>query len=105
MDPNSEAAKEFALPAVDWVVGNDGTGIIKGRMKFCRPIFRDVARADKVLAANTFKKYKNSFHPIAQKLIEKVRLLRIVETLALIGGCFAGFGDCLRRKSAYRPKV
>ena len=71
LDPVSAGAKEFAPPAVNWVVGNDGTGIVKGRMKFCRPIFRDVARVDKDLAVKTYQEYKASFHPIAQKLIEK----------------------------------
>ena len=42
-------------------------------MKFCRPIFRLVNRVDSELAVSTFKKDKESFHPIAQKLIERVR--------------------------------
>jgi len=56
---------------VRWVVGDDGTGVIKGRMKFCRPIFRLVNKVDKNLAVSVFTKAKDAFHPIARKLIEK----------------------------------
>ena len=72
-DPKSDAAHIFAKEAAEWVVGHDGTNIVKGRMKFCRPIFRLVNRVDSELAVSTFKKDKESFHPIAQKLIERVR--------------------------------
>ncbi len=41
-------------------------------MKFCRPVFRAASKVDKELAKKTFVKNKTSFHPIAQKLIEKV---------------------------------
>ncbi|CAL1696869.1 unnamed protein product [Somion occarium] len=70
-DSPSDAAKRFAPVAAKWVVGDDGTGILKGRMKFCRPIFRAVNRVDKVLAVSTYKSAKESFHPIAQRMIEK----------------------------------
>ena len=72
LDPSSPTAKAFARDAAAWVVGNDGTGILKGRMKFCRPIFRAVFKADKELAISTFLPAKSAFHPIASKLIEKV---------------------------------
>lgn len=71
-DPTSSGAKAFASEAINWVVGDDGTGIIKGRMKFCRPIFRAVSKVDKDLAVRVFVKAKDEFHPIARKLIEKV---------------------------------
>ena len=73
-DPSTPEAKEFALETVKWVVGDDGTGIVKGRMKFCRPLFRAVYRADPELAQTTFKKFRTAFHPIAVRLIEKVTI-------------------------------
>jgi len=72
-DPSSAAAKKFALPAVKWVIGEDETGVIKGRMKFCRPVFRDVFKINQDLALRKFMDAKMSFHPIARRLIEKVR--------------------------------
>ncbi|EGN92717.1 hypothetical protein SERLA73DRAFT_127308 [Serpula lacrymans var. lacrymans S7.3] len=72
LDPSSSAAKMYASEAVRWVVGDDGTGVVKGRMKFCRPVFRAVYRVDKTLALEVFETFKNSFHPIARKLMEKV---------------------------------
>ncbi|KAF8890429.1 peptidase family M1-domain-containing protein [Infundibulicybe gibba] len=70
-DSSSETARLFAEEAVKWVIGEDGTGIIKGRMKFCRPIFKAVFRVDKSLAVDAFLRAKDSFHPIAKKLLEK----------------------------------
>ena len=55
------------------MTGTDGTGVLRGRMKFCRPTFRAVARADKALAVEVFTANKDAFHPIARRLIEKVR--------------------------------
>ncbi|KAH7910019.1 peptidase family M1-domain-containing protein [Hygrophoropsis aurantiaca] len=71
LDPKASGALDYAQEAVNWVVGNDGTGIVKGRMKFCRPVFRDVNGVDAALARNTYLQYKESFHPIARNLIEK----------------------------------
>ncbi|KAI0641084.1 peptidase family M1-domain-containing protein [Trametes meyenii] len=71
LDPASPAARAFAPAAAQWVVGNDGSGIVRGRMKFCRPTFRAIARADRELAAKVFSAHKLSFHPIARRLIEK----------------------------------
>jgi leukotriene-A4 hydrolase len=71
-DPSSDAAKQFANEAAKWVVGGDGTGVVKGRMKFCRPTFRAIAKVDKSLAVETFTPNRSAFHPIAAKLIEKV---------------------------------
>ncbi|KIK94684.1 hypothetical protein PAXRUDRAFT_142351 [Paxillus rubicundulus Ve08.2h10] len=72
LKPDSEAAQAYAQEAVDWVVGNDETGVVKGRMKFCRPVFRAVFAANSSLAIATYEEYKNEFHPIARNLIEGV---------------------------------
>lgn len=70
-DKNS-VPEHLAQDAVRWVVGDDGSGVIKGRAKFCRPVFRSIAKIDKDLAVKYFEKHKAEFHPIARKLIEKV---------------------------------
>lgn len=81
LDPSSSVARaEYAPAAARWVTGTDGTGIIRGRMKFCRPTFRAVARADRALALEVFDKNKESFHPIARRLIEKVCLLVLLQS-------------------------
>ncbi|KAH7920495.1 hypothetical protein BV22DRAFT_1114838 [Leucogyrophana mollusca] len=71
LDPTAPGSLAYAQEAARWVVGNDGSGIVKGRMKFCRPIFRDVHAVDAELATSTYSQYKEAFHPIAQNLIEK----------------------------------
>jgi len=71
-DSSTAAAKQFAIDAVNWVVGEDGTGIIKGRMKFCRPVLRSCAEVDRILVLRIWEKAKAAFHPIARKLIDKV---------------------------------
>ena len=80
LDPKAAPAdaKVMAGEAANWVVGEDGTGVIKGRMKFCRPVFRAVYRADSIVAVDKFRAHKNGFHPIARKLIEKVSLARLL---------------------------
>ncbi|PCH33157.1 hypothetical protein WOLCODRAFT_147267 [Wolfiporia cocos MD-104 SS10] len=70
-DPTTPAAQALASPAVKWVVGADGSGVVKGRMKFCRPVFRNVDKVDHTLAVEVFSTAKDSFHPIARRLIEK----------------------------------
>ena len=72
LDPLAPGVQVFAKAAAKWVTGSDGTGIIKGRMKFCRPVFRAVYRVDPSVARDEFVKYKLAFHPIARRLIEKV---------------------------------
>ena len=72
LDPSSPAAKEFAPDAAKWVTGTDGSGVLRGRMKFCRPTFRAIAKADRPLALDFFAANKQAFHPIARRLIEKV---------------------------------
>ncbi|KAI0317914.1 peptidase family M1-domain-containing protein [Amylostereum chailletii] len=64
-------APAFAEPAAQWVTGLDGSGVIKGRMKFCRPVLRAVAQADGPLARRYFERVKGAFHPIARKLLDK----------------------------------
>jgi len=71
LDPTSSAAKELAPTAANWVVGHDGSGVVKGRMKFCRPVLRDVNKVDHALAVKVFTGSKDEFHPIARRLIEK----------------------------------
>ncbi|KAH6904902.1 leukotriene-A4 hydrolase [Coprinopsis sp. MPI-PUGE-AT-0042] len=70
-DAASEESKAFAVEAAKWVVGTDGSDAVKGRMKFCRPTFRAIAKVDKALAQETFEAHRSAFHPIAAKLIEK----------------------------------
>lgn len=70
-DP-SLVPQHLALDAAKWVVGEDGSGVIKGRGKFCRPVFRSIAKIDRDLAVKYFEKHKAEFHPIVRKLIEKV---------------------------------
>lgn len=65
----SEAATYFVQDAANWVIGMDGTGVIKGRMKFCRPVFRAIYKVDPDLARSTFSQARTQFHPIAQNLI------------------------------------
>lgn len=75
-DPTSPAALDFTNQALKWVTGRDGTGVIKGRMKFCRPTFRAASRVNATLAKEYFARSREEFHPIARKLIEKVRVKR-----------------------------
>jgi leukotriene-A4 hydrolase len=69
--PTSAAASHFAPEAIKWVVGTDGSGVIKGRMKFCRPVFRVVFQVNEGLAKEAWEKNQSGFHPIARKLIDK----------------------------------
>jgi len=87
-DPTSPAAKDFAAKAANWVVGDDETGVIKGRMKFCRPVLRAVCKVDRNLAVSVFEGKKNEFHPIARKLIEKVRSLIFCRRCVRIDSCW-----------------
>ncbi|KAF8202833.1 hypothetical protein BJ912DRAFT_1018714 [Pholiota molesta] len=69
-DPSSAAAKMLADEAAKWVIGDDGSGVVKGRMKFCRPVLKAVAKVDKALAIENWEKKRTAFHPIARKLID-----------------------------------
>ncbi|KAG8999866.1 hypothetical protein FRB94_005859 [Tulasnella sp. JGI-2019a] len=67
----SGAASDFVKDASEWVVGKGEHGTVKGRMKFCRPIFRAIYDVDASLAKDTFQSNRQLFHPIAAKLIAK----------------------------------
>ncbi|KAG8961519.1 hypothetical protein FRC03_005284 [Tulasnella sp. 419] len=68
----SDAGKDFLHDAEKWVVGKDKHSPgVKGRMKFCRPIFKAVNRVDSDAAKKSFEANKKYFHPIAVKLIAK----------------------------------
>lgn len=66
----SSSAPAYLKSAADWVVDPK---LIKGRMKFCRLIFRKMAAVDEAFALTTFHSNAQYFHPIARRLIEKVR--------------------------------
>ncbi|KAF8557162.1 hypothetical protein OG21DRAFT_1505592 [Imleria badia] len=69
-DPASPAAKLFVQSVLDWVIGK-GTGIIQGRMKFCRPLFRAANKVDREKTLAAYESARTLFHPIARKLIEQ----------------------------------
>ncbi|KLO11271.1 hypothetical protein SCHPADRAFT_855590, partial [Schizopora paradoxa] len=69
LDTSTPEAKVVAQEAAKWVTGNDGTGIVKGRMKLCRPVFRAINDADPTLARAAFEEFKLSFHPIARRYL------------------------------------
>lgn len=53
-------------------------------MKFCRPVLRAVYKVDKRLAVSVFGDKKDAFHPIARKMIEKVRSLCLFYSLNVL---------------------
>jgi hypothetical protein len=85
-DPTSAAARAFAPDAIQWVVGEDGTGIVKGRMKFCRPILRAASKVDLDAAVVAYKRNRASFHPIAQKAVDKVSFGFFFGRCVVVGG-------------------
>jgi leukotriene-A4 hydrolase len=42
-----------------------------GRMKFVRPLFKQLNEADRELAVRTFKKNRDFYHPICRQMVEK----------------------------------
>ena len=42
-----------------------------GRMKFVRPLYKNLNLADRTLAVDVFEKNKNFYHPICRNLVEK----------------------------------
>jgi leukotriene-A4 hydrolase len=58
------AGPEYCDSAATWVE-------TKGRMKFCRPIFRLLNTQDHALAIKTFTAHADFYHPIARKMIAK----------------------------------
>ena len=67
----SPAAKQFVQSVLDWVIGK-GSGIIQGRMKHCRPLFRAANKVDRDKTVAAFNSARELFHPIARKFIEEV---------------------------------
>jgi leukotriene-A4 hydrolase len=63
----------YARESVRWAAGLED-GLVKGRMKFCRPVFRTVGKIEPELAKEIFGQTKENFHPIARRMIEKVCL-------------------------------
>lgn len=72
LDPTSARSEHYATAALNWVVGGED-GMVKGRMKFCRPIFRAAFAVNKAMAQDKYQEHKSSYHPIARDLIEQVR--------------------------------
>lgn len=42
-----------------------------GRMKFVRPLYRELVKCDEGLAKETFEKNKSFYHPICRAIVEK----------------------------------
>jgi leukotriene-A4 hydrolase len=42
-----------------------------GRMKYVRPLFRELNKVDRPLALETFEKNKEFYHPICRGMVEK----------------------------------
>jgi leukotriene-A4 hydrolase len=42
-----------------------------GRMKFVRPLFRNLQNINRPVALETFEKYKDFYHPICRGMVEK----------------------------------
>lgn len=42
-----------------------------GRMKYVRPLFRELNKANRLLALETFEKNKEFYHPICKGMVEK----------------------------------
>ncbi|WVQ82071.1 leukotriene A-4 hydrolase/aminopeptidase [Cryptococcus sp. DSM 104549] len=59
-----KSGPEYADSAAAWV-------ITKGRMKFCRPVFRLLNEQAPELAKKTFLEHSGFYHPIARKMIAR----------------------------------
>lgn len=42
-----------------------------GRMKYVRPLYRDLNKVDRQLALDTFEKNKDFYHPICKGMVQK----------------------------------
>ena len=42
-----------------------------GRMKFVRPLYRELVKVDRKLAVETFEKNRDFYHPICRGMVEK----------------------------------
>lgn len=76
--PKSEAATAWLQHALDWVVGKSDN-MVKGRMKYNRPIFQAAAKVNRDVTVEWYCQYRNVFHPIAQDMLDK--------DLGLTNGC------------------
>ncbi|KAF9040606.1 leukotriene-A4 hydrolase [Panaeolus papilionaceus] len=76
-DRKSSFAKEEGPEAVKWVTGEDGTGVIKGRMKFCRPTLKIANDVDGLsdYVKEVWGRKRGEFHPIARRLVDKARMI------------------------------
>lgn len=43
-----------------------------GRMKFVRPLYRELIRCDEALARRTFEERREFYHPICRGMVEKL---------------------------------
>lgn len=59
-----KSSADYAQKAAEWVIS-------KGRMKFCRPVFRLLNEQAPELAKKTFMEHAGFYHPIARKMIAK----------------------------------
>ncbi|KAH7334057.1 leukotriene-A4 hydrolase [Rhizoctonia solani] len=78
LSAQAPAPLEWSTRAAEWIVGG-GKGVdagkgVKGRMKFCRTTFRAINKVVPALAKSTFEAHKDEFHPIARRMITKVRV-------------------------------
>ncbi|KAF8707740.1 Leukotriene A4 hydrolase, C-terminal, partial [Rhizoctonia solani] len=75
------APSEWSTRAAEWVVGGgkavDAGKGVQGRMKFCRPTFRAINNVVPALAKSSFEAHKDEFHPIARRMIAKVRVAEL----------------------------
>ena len=60
-----KAKDRSILPTVTDILGR------VGRMKFVRPLFRNLIKLDRPLAEETFEKNKDFYHPICRGMVEK----------------------------------
>ncbi|KAK4685307.1 leukotriene-A4 hydrolase, partial [Tremellales sp. Uapishka_1] len=59
-----KSGPEYAQDAADWVIN-------KGRMKYCRPIYKLLYKVRPALAKKTFLDHASFYHPIARKMVAK----------------------------------
>jgi len=73
-DPTSTAAKAYVTDALKWVVGEDGSGVVQGRIKFCRAVFRRTDKVDHESTVKVFRAHQRLFHPIAHRFMKGLGL-------------------------------
>ncbi|ELU40820.1 leukotriene-A4 hydrolase [Rhizoctonia solani AG-1 IA] len=113
LSAQAPAPSEWSTRAAEWVVGGgkavDAGKGVQGRMKFCRPTFRAINNVVPALAKSSFEAHKDEFHPIARRMIAKVRVAELSKILeqkcryktvvrevnALLFGPLVGYGDAV----------